>query len=61
MSVGDLVILKEYAGESDISLFGMGIVLVRSWNDDPFWESLVWFENIEECVMCDDVDLQLIA
>ena len=61
MSVGDLVILKEYAGESDISLFRVGIVLVRTWSQDGFWESLVWFDGIDECVMCDDVDLQLIA
>tara|TARA_B100000131_G_C17694036_1_gene441892 strand:- start:208 stop:393 length:186 start_codon:yes stop_codon:yes gene_type:complete len=61
MKVGDLVILKDYADKSDISLFGMGIVLVRTWNNDGFWESLVWFEGIDQHVMCDDVDLKHIA
>ena len=61
MSIGDLVILKEYSDDKHICLWGLGIVVTRAWNSEGFWESLVWFDGIEEHVLCDDIDLKKVA
>ena len=67
MSVGDLVVYefdidKSYADVDDCqSSWGVGIVLSTRWDDSGFWESIVWFSEIDQHVLCDGTDLKKIA
>ncbi len=66
MSVGDLVIyefdIDTSPDEDDCqSSWGVGIVLSTRWTDGGFWESIVWFSEIDQHVLCDGTDLKKIA
>tara|TARA_B100000123_G_C25527504_1_gene339439 strand:- start:185 stop:379 length:195 start_codon:yes stop_codon:yes gene_type:complete len=64
MEVGDLVLYGAcYFGDEDCqATWGLGIILSRTWNKDcMLWESIVWFEEINEHVLCDDSDLKKVA
>ena len=65
MKVGDLVTYGACLPMSDEecqSSWGLGIILVRNWNDSAsIWESIVWFSDIRQEVLCDDCDLKKVA
>ncbi len=65
MQVGDLVLYGDCLDRSDEdcqSTWGLGIILSRIWNGEyMLWESVVWFEQINQQVLCDDADLKKVA
>ena len=66
MSVGDLVVYEFDTGISSDEIdcqssWGVGIVLSTRWDDSGFWESIVWFSEIDQHVLCDGTDLKKIA
>ena len=68
MKVGDLVIYKwdtvHAVGftEDCQSTWGLGIVLARTWLEDCMaWENIVWFSDLKQEVVCDEMDLKKVA
>ena len=66
MSVGDLVLFGYGKGQGNLDTseyqWGLGIILFRKWNDkEMIWENIVWFDQINEHVLCDDCDLKKVA
>ena len=68
MKVGDLVIYRWDAevepcfSEDCQSSWGLGIVLARTWLEDCMtWENIVWFSDLKQEVVCDEMDLKKVA
>lgn len=65
MKVGDLVTFGARYPMNDEdcqSSWGLGIILSRTWNEEcMLWDTIVWFEQINQHVLCDDYDLKKVA
>ena len=65
MKVGDLVLYKwsnEGSDEDYLGSWGVGIILTRTWLVDcATWENIVWFSDLKQEVVCDEMDLKKVA